>query len=137
MKRLIPRLTLTVLCFAAGAGADYLAWRAIESLPEAEVLAPAPMTCEVHGEVMSLDAPVKYMLGAITSIHNRTLNRRLTSYPNSNRFGMPWCVPQGTPVYYCPACRAEQARWEKLKGSTLAEDVPCVGVLQPDGDSGR
>ena len=137
MKRLSLRLIVAAVCFAAGVGADHLVWRAVESLPEAEVLAPAPMTCEVHGEVMSLDAPVKYMLGSIISIHDRTLRRRLTSYPNSNRFGVPLCVPQGTPVYYCPACRAEQARWEKQRGSTLAEDVPCVGVWQPDGDSGR
>ena len=125
MKRLSLHLIVAAVCFAAGVGAEYLSWRLVEAIPVAKVPSPLAKVCEVHGTNMQIEpVPVEYEMGALTSIH--PLYYRHYLFPNSNHFGVPKCRPADALIYYCPACRAAQAKWEKGRGSHK-EDGPCYG----------
>ena len=125
MKGLGLRLTLAALCFAAGVGFNYLAWGLVDAIPEPEVRSPLEKVCELHGTPMLLEpVPVKYELRVILSVSEVYAKQRL--FPNSNHFGVPKCQPPDALIYYCPSCRAAQARYKKLTGYwSSVEDGPC------------
>ena len=113
------------MCFAAGVGADYLTWRLVEAIPVDEVPSPLAKVCGAHGTDMLIEpVPVKYETAVVLSIRDLYDQQRL--FPNSNHFGAPKCRPADAPVYYCPSCRAAQARWAKRRGHRgSAEGGPC------------
>ena len=125
MKRLSLRLVVAAMCFAAGIGAEYLAWRSVDAIHVDEVPSPLAKVCGVHRTNMLIEpVPVEYKLGSILSIHHLYDRQRL--FPNSNHFGIPKCRPADALIYYCPSCRIAQAKWAKRRGYWHpAEGGPC------------